>query len=218
MYLIERISVKLGHNIADCINADKNKEEVITYGAFIMFQTLFSILLVLILGYTFNVFAEALIISFSGSILRKYSGGVHSVSPNRCAVIGAVISVSLGITSVFISKNISLTMIAFLILIGLIYSYCYICKYAPADSPQKPITNILKKNHLKNASIMTATIMYIIVGILILFYKYSHNIVLLRYALCITFGVVWQTFSLTDFGHNVLHRIDSLFIKTQKEE
>lgn len=218
MYLIERISVKIGHNVADSLNADKNKEEVITYGAVIMFQTLFSILLVLILGYTFNVFTEALTISFSGSILRKYSGGVHSASPNRCAVIGAVISVSLGITAVFISKNISLTMITFLILIGLIYTYCYIWKYAPADSQQKPITNTLKKKHLKKASIMIATIMYIIVCILILIYKYSHNIILLIYAVCITFGVVWQTFSLTYFGHNVLHRIDSIFIKTQKEE
>lgn len=210
MYLIEKIPTKIGHSIAVNLNLDKNNEEVITYGAIIMFQTLFSISLVLIFGFIFNVFIEALLLSLTGSILRKYSGGVHSASPYRCAVIGAAISVGLSITIVLILKYIPFLIVVLLISIALVYSYFYICKYAPVDSPQKPIKNISKKKRLKKISIILITIMYIIIGILL--FMGNKNIIFLHYGCCIAAGVVWQTFSLTNLGHKVLHYIDSIKI------
>lgn len=212
MFLIEKVSSKIGHSIANYLNIDKNQEEVITYGATIMLQTMFSISLVLILGLIFNVFAEALLVSFSGSILRKYSGGVHSSSPNRCAIIGAVISIILSVTVVFAVKYISFTYFVLLIIIGLIYSYFYIYKYAPSASERKPIKNISKMKRLKKYSIILVTSMYALTGCLILLYLKNNNIIFLRYAGCITIGVVWQTFSLTKSAHKVLTKIDSFFI------
>lgn len=217
MFLIEKVSSKIGHNIADYLDIDRSREEIIVYGAVIMLQTLLSILLALILGLIFNVFAEVLLVSFSGSILRKCSGGVHSASPNRCAVIGAVISTILSVAVVFAVKNISFSYFVLLIIIGLIYSYFYIYKYAPSDSEKKPIKNILKRKRLKRYSIILVTVMYTLAGYLIMFYLKNSNIIYLRYAGCITIGIVWQSFSLTKSAHNVLYKIDSFFIKSSKE-
>lgn len=213
MFLIERVSSKIGHNVATYLSMDKDHEEILTYGAIAILHTFFSVILVMIFGFLFHVFLEALIISFTASILRKYSGGVHSASPNRCAIIGTIISVGFGIAVVFISKSISLISMLILFTIGLIYSYYFINKYAPVDSPAKPINNILKRQRLKNCSIIIISIMYAITGLLLLLYIYSGNKTFFSYAGCITIGVVWQTFSLTHLGYKLLHKIDSAFIK-----
>lgn len=218
MFLIERISNKIGHNIASYLNMDKDHEEIISYGALGLLQTSFSILLVIIFGLIFHILIECLIISFSISILRKYSGGVHSSSPNRCAIIGTFISVSLSIITIFILKIFPTIIAFFLFLIGLLYSYYYIYKYAPVGSSSKPLNNIIKRQYLKRFSILVASILYGIACILFLFYVLSKNSNLLVYSFCILIGIVWQTFTLTYLAHILLTKIDCFFIKLQKEE
>lgn len=213
MFLIEGISTKIGHNLASYLNMDKDHEEILTYGAFSLLHTLLSILLVMVFGLVFHVFFEALIISFTGSILRKYSGGVHSTSPNRCAIIGTTISVSCSIAVVFISKTIPFTYIILLITIGLIYSYYYIYKYAPVDSSSKPIHNILKRQRLKKYSIIILSIMCGTISILVILYKSFGSNIFFIYSSCIAIGIVWQTFTLTHLGHKLLHKIDCIFSK-----
>lgn len=97
---------------------------------------LYNILLVILFGRIFNVVIESLIVSFTISILRKYSGGAHSSSPGICLIVGTFIAVSIGLVSkIGIDFNIN-------ILIGIItfaWAYYIIYKLAPVDSPAKPI-------------------------------------------------------------------------------
>lgn len=218
MFLIERVSTKLGHSISNYLNIKKEEEEVIIYGAIILLQMLYSILLVVLLGLMFNVVAEAIVISFTGCILRKYSGGVHSSSPNICAVIGAVISVVFSKGVSLIVKTVPLHIQVLLIVASLLYSYLYIYKYAPVESSKKPITDLLKRNRLKRYSLILVTILYLIICILLFIYKCYTNLYFIIYADCICIGIVWQTFSLTNIGRKLLHNIDLLFIKQRKDE
>lgn len=218
MFLIERVSAKVGHSMASYLNMDKDHEEILTYGAITFFQTFFSLLLIIIFGFTFHVLLESLVLAFTVGLLRKYSGGVHSASPNRCAIIGAVISVGLVKVIEFLTRAMSFTSMSLLIAASLIYSFSCICKYAPVDSSEKPINNILKRKRLKRYSIITLGIMFIIISFLIIFYKISASKLFLIYADCIVAGTVWQTFTLTYLGYNFLHKIDSYFIKLSKEE
>ena len=54
---------------------DKDKEEILAYGAFVLIQTIISIIMIGIFGIIFNVLIEALIISVTASFLRRFSGG-----------------------------------------------------------------------------------------------------------------------------------------------
>ncbi|SMC24552.1 accessory gene regulator B [Clostridium acidisoli DSM 12555] len=213
MFLLERLSIKIGHTVAIRLNLDNNHEEILTYGAFGLLQTFFSIFLIMTFGFLFHVFFESLVISFSISILRKYSGGVHSCSPNRCALIGTFVCVSFSLFTIFILKTLPLTIIFLLIIISFIYSYYYIHKHAPVDSSAKPINNILKRQKLKQSSLIIVCILYGIISILLLLYINSSNINFLIYAFCISIGTTWQTFTLTYLGHKFIHKIDSISIK-----
>lgn len=218
MYLIEKISNKIGSEIALSLNLDKDNEEIIAYGAFNLLQTLWAILWVVILGIIFKVLVQALIISFTGAILRKYSGGVHASSPNRCAGIGAVVSVgfALIINKVFSIFNIEI--IAFLLIIGFGSSYYIINKLAPVDSPAKPIVKLETKKRLKSQSILTLTSFILIIIVLgFIYFRYEIKFFLSAIE-CIYMGVMWQTLTLTAKGHQLLYKVEDVLNMIYKEE
>lgn len=212
MFLIEKISNKLSYKIASVLNLDKDNQEIIAYGAFSFFQTLWAILFIIIFGLIFDVLIEALILSFTASFLRKYSGGAHASSPNRCALIGAIVFSLLGI---IISKTSPLLTIKLTISTGLlcfIFSYYIVYKLAPVDSPAKPIVKEKTKQRLKKSSILTLHGLIItVLGLLGLYYKLGYKILLIS-AQCISLGSAWQSLTLTSSGHSLMASIDT-FLK-----
>ncbi|ENK1244227.1 accessory gene regulator B family protein [Clostridium botulinum] len=207
----EIISNNIATKIALELNLDDDRKEVIAYGTFAFFQTIFSIFLIFAFGYIFNVQIEALLISFTISILRKFSGGAHATSPNNCAIIGTVICVGFAkIVMLLASLLTKLNII--LVLGGIIFlcSYYIIYKLAPVDSKAKPIMKLKKIKKLKKKSILTLNIYAVIILInFVLYYKAGYekfNI----YSLCIYIGVLWQTFTLTQCGNLVVKKLDNI--------
>ncbi|ACD52150.1 accessory regulator AgrB [Clostridium botulinum] len=207
MLKIEYICEKISNYIAEELNFDDDKKSVINYGIFAFIQMGICIVLVAIFGVLFNVTIEALIVSFTISILRKSSGGMHASSPERCAIIGTVASVGMALIAKSINTNFS-----FVILFGIIvfvWSYYILYKLAPVDSIAKPIKNIEKRKRLRKSSIITLSVYLIIVIINILSYLAINNFLLLTYSLCIYMGLLWQIFSLTKSGHFILGKLNN---------
>lgn len=209
MFNVGDISDKLADKIVKEINGDNEKRDVIAYGIFGMLQIALSIILVIIFGALFNVMFEALIISFSIGILRKYSGGVHASTPNSCTVIGTAICIigALIISNIQCVFNVTLIsgFIVFMI------SYYLVHKLAPVDSANKPIKKIKRRKELKRKSIIILTIYLFIVMILLFIYINLKLEKMLIYSMCIYLGIIWQVFSLTKIGHIVLGKLDFIF-------
>lgn len=210
MYLIEKISNGLAKKISNQLDLDKDKEEIIAYGAFALLQTLWAIFLVVLLGYFCNVLLEALIISVTGSFLRKYSGGVHASSPNRCAVIGAVISVLLAFLGrdMSLAFNIKMTFVIDGILIAI--SYIIIFKLAPVDSAAKRIKSDKKRMKLKKMSLILNSLFLCLLILMNYFYYKYDNIKYLNYSYDIVLGVFWQVITLTPIGFFILGKLDNI--------
>ena len=209
--MIENISKMISSKIASSLKMDKDQEEIIAYGAFNLIQILWCIILVMVFSSVFGVFEEALIITFTISLLRKYSGGTHASSPNRCAVIGTLVSVgvALVVQQVFSGFN-SLTVII-LGIISLMFSYYTVYNLAPVDSPAKPIKKCEKKQRLKKCSINVLNIFLGLIMILAFFYiKYRRNI-LLNIIECIYLAVLWQSFTLTTLSHTLFNKVKLVF-------
>ncbi|ACQ53189.1 accessory gene regulator B family protein [Clostridium botulinum] len=205
----ETISNNIAKKIASELNLDNDKKEVIAYGTFALFQTIFSIFLIIIFGYLFNVQIEALMISFTISILRKPSGGVHATSPNNCAIIGTIICVGFAIIVVFLTSSlINLNILLFLGVIIFVWSYYIIYKLAPVDSKAKPIEKSKKVKKLKKSSIITLSAYSVIILINFVLYYKMMNKKYIIYSLCVYSGIVWQTFTLTQYGHLVVNKLD----------
>lgn len=209
MFNVGNLSDKLAEKIAKEIDCDNEKRDVIAYGIFGMLQIFISILLVIIFGALFNVMIEALIISLSIGILRKYSGGIHASTPNSCMVIGTAICIIGALVVSRVQITFDLTLI-FVIVIFII-SYYLIHKLAPVDSVNKPIKNIKRRKELKRKSIIILTVYLFIVIFLLFTYVNLKLKKELVYCMCIYLGVVWQVFSLTRIGHIVLGYLDFIF-------
>lgn len=209
MVKIEDICGKFSNNIAKELNLDDDKRAVINYGIFAFIQIAICIILVVIFGLIFNVVTEALIVSFSISILRKSSGGVHASSPGRCAIIGTIAGVGMGLIVKYINVSLGLVMIGGSI--AFIWSYYIVFKLAPVDSAAKPIKNIEKRTRLKKNSMMILSVYLIIAITGIVYFYFMRNSRLLVYSLCLYMGMLWQVFSLTRCGHLVIGKLDKLF-------
>lgn len=213
MSLIEKTSNIIGLKLAASLNMDKDSEEIISYGAFSLIQTIVTILWVVIIGKLFGVLYEAIIITFTISTLRKSSGGAHATSPARCAIIGTVISVGMALLIKSILSFFNIYRVVFLGIISFLFSYYTIYKLAPVDSPSKRINKPERRSHLKKLSLITINIFLAAIIIMIFIYTKYDRKFLLSYIQCIYLGIFWQTFTLTFKGHQLLNKIDSLLKK-----
>jgi len=205
--MIEKLSGTIASMIALSLDLDDDNKDVLAYGAYSIIQTLWSISLVIILGLIFGVLFEAFIISFAGALLRKYSGGVHASSPNKCAILGAVMSVGQAKFSIILGFN-SIEKLNFLLcLTSYIVTYYCIYKYSPIDSANKPIVKIETRTRLKNASLKVVHFFLILTTVsYLLFYK-NYNYQLLSLISSVSVGQLSQSLSLTPLGHLAINTL-----------
>lgn len=208
--MIENISKAVAEKVSNELNYDNERKEVIQYGTYALIQTLISIISVLILGLIFNIALEALIFLFTASILRKYSGGAHSESSNVCTLLGIIISICVGFlikSSFFV--NMDFEFIIFAGIVVFVFAYFIIFKYAPVDTPNKPIKTEKKKKRMKKGSLKILTIYLFIVLLNTILYYNSDVVFAKQVILSILFGIAWQCMTLTALGNILLKTIDS---------
>ncbi|AMN36080.1 accessory gene regulator ArgB-like protein [Clostridium perfringens] len=208
--MIENISKLIAEKVSSELNYDNERKEIIQYGTYALIQTLISIISVLILGLVFNIALEALIFLFTASILRKYSGGAHSESSNVCTLLGIIISICIGflIKSSFFTKM-NFELVVFIGIFIFVFAYFIVFKFAPVDTPNKPIKTEKKKRRMKKGSLKILTI-YLLIELLSIILYYNSGWSLAKHVmLSIIFGVAWQCMTLTYIGNILLRTIDS---------
>ena len=218
---MERFSKAVAAKLADELEYDNDKREVMAYGAFALIQMLISVGLVVIFGFMFHVVIEALIISFTASILRKYSGGVHASSPNTCTFLGIVVCVGFALLiKLVLAPWIDIYKFLIFGVVLFTWSFYTVNKLAPVDTPNKPIKSDAKRNRMRKGSFAVMGIYFFLICINLLVYIYFDLDAFFVYSICLTFGVFWQVFTLTRIGHGVIERLDLILhiFNIDKEE
>jgi len=205
---MEKLSYDIAAKLASELGYDNEKREVMAYGAISLIQMFVSISFVIIFGLLFHVAVEALIITFSASILRKYSGGVHASSLGICTFIGTLvcvlfaIAIKLFIPLIYIKTLMISSMIVFM------WAAIMINKLAPVDTQNKPIKNTKRRMRMKKESLIILCIYLLIVLVnYILYISFEWKAVLV-YSTCVVFGAAWQIFTLTKSGHSIVNKVD----------
>ncbi len=204
---MEQAAKRVASKIAYSLNYDNEKEEIITYGLIGVFQIFINILIVIILGLLLKVCIEALIITFSVVLLRKYSGGVHAKSLETCIAISVFYSITFGVLSKYIiSPIINHNIIINVLIIIIVYLLSFIIIYlrAPVDSPNKPIKSEKKIKRMRKNSFIILYL-YLIISIIILFIP-TNKIDIISYGISLLFGILWQIMTLTKFGYYFINK------------
>ncbi|NCB51879.1 MAG: accessory regulator AgrB [Clostridia bacterium] len=204
---MEKMARKLASNISSSLGFDDEKEAVIAYGLIAIIQITITIVLVLLFGLLVGAPVEALIICLSVSIFRKYSGGAHAKSAELCtsfSVLYCTLTAAIAkrlLTEVYYSVPMALALIVIFSL-----SFFIVYKYAPVDSPNKPIRSAEKKNKMRKGSfIILSTYLIISVLFFILSNKYE---IFKSYGISMLFGISWQIFTLTSYGAKFIEKMN----------
>jgi len=171
-------------------------------------QITVTILFVWLAGLALGAVWEALTVCFSVSLYRKYSGGAHADEANFCTIVTVVYCSFAAV----ISRRLAIIYqpIPMLIAILLVYLFVYLAtyRYAPVDSPNKPITGKPRIRKMRKASFLTVSV-YLLLQLLLFFYKIpAHAYQSLGISLLL--GVSWQAFTLTPLGAILLHKLNDL--------
>ncbi|MFA6948120.1 MAG: accessory gene regulator B family protein [Eubacteriales bacterium] len=205
---MEKLARKLAEKIGANTGADAEKIAVMAYGLSAFFQMVIIFTVITAVGLVFGVWYEALITFFAVGIMRSAIGGAHSSTYIGCLTI-STISILL---FAFAAHNIADYHSRFIILAisAVIYaaSFILIYKYAPADSPNKPITRPEKIKRLRRRAFVTLAVYILITVIFALlpeaFYGGHGSSCALAFAL----SAIWQAFAVTPAGKVFIGVID----------
>ncbi|MGE5557857.1 MAG: accessory gene regulator ArgB-like protein [Bacillota bacterium] len=137
---------------------DSYRIALIRYVLESMLSMILSITFIVILAYICGVLATAILLSASGAFIKAFTGGLHSSTPLRCAILGAIFAVVLS----FLAKAFPLTnMPVYVIILILIWWNIIVWLKAPVESQKKPLTKAQKRT----LAILSKVIMTIITAI-----------------------------------------------------
>mgnify|MGYP000846263222 FL=1 len=201
MRFVQKWSYACAKQLAAGLNENHQKRAVYYYGFFIIIGALVKGVIMFSTAAIFGVLIPTIVIMLTFASLRMFAGGYHMNTYGRCLFA----SMALFIISALISKHTyelwSNNIIISLIFIIFVAGFLILLKYAPKDTPNKPITEPEKIKMYKSLSLIYLVI-WLIISIILLFFN------LKMFVLCLCFAVMLELFSITPIGCKVFGLID----------
>lgn len=141
--------------LARQMNYPEEKKEILAYGLENLIFTSLSLLAIILVGWALQVEKETLAAIFAGALLRKYSGGSHRATAVGCLVFGAVTYPPAAWLAHFVFNSYGSLGWMTSVLLSLVL-LAVINRYAPVDSPGKPIVSPEFKKRLHHTSLLVA--------------------------------------------------------------
>ena len=210
--LIENVSNNIAFNL--CQSKDKSSEEfaVLKYGVFIFVHISVATIFTIIFGILTRTLFQIVTISLLGGLMKRYSGGVHCSSPNRCVVTGIIISYIFALIGKNI-VNIDLKIGYMFGMVALIHSFIILYKKCPVPSENKPLKKEETRKKLRKNAFLIYSICVILFILNILLNLQSLYITSNSLVLCIILGLYMQTLSLTSIGSKFILFLDKVLLK-----
>jgi accessory gene regulator B len=180
------------------------QEEIALYGLRMIVYTATGLFSILFVGWLIGCFATTLTVAMTAAFLRLFSGGAHAKSPLTCTLLGMIMAPAFGKIAATSVPFFASSILALIIVAGLLPSLVLIWRLAPVDSPAKPITSPAERRKFRLLSLLAA--LSITAGQLFLLLKGEAAAIVLAASL----GLWWQTFTLTGAGHRFATLLDNL--------
>ncbi len=211
MGIIGKISLNLSTKLGNRLNKDYEEIEVLNYGLFMIIHTIAGMILTVLVGIITGLTMEIVIITITGALFKRYTGGAHASTPERCLIIGIILSLFLSILTKFMVSIMNINTIGILSTIILVYSYYTLYKRCPVPSKNKPLKKESIRKKLRKKAINLIKI-YISMIVILYFSSIIFNIDIFKTIIvsCLL-GILFQTISLTEIGLNFIKVLDNSF-------
>lgn len=210
--LTDDLSSKLAFYL--CTSKDKSSEEfaVLKYGVFVFLQGSIAMIFTILFGVLTNTLFEMVVISLVGALMKRNSGGVHCSSPNRCILVGIIVSyifTLIGRTIIDLKPVWTYILLAIL----LINSFIILYKKCPVPCENKPLKKEETRKKLRKNAFTIYSICVILFILNIFLNLVSFMDVLKPLILYMILGLYMQTLSLTNAGSKFILFLDKVLLK-----
>lgn len=193
------------------LNLNDDRKEVVIFGLHTFFSTVTGFAAIIVVGYFIGALRLSLTAAVTTSIFRAVSGGAHCERLRNCTILRAIVSPGIAVTSRWVSPLLPDFALFLIIAAAWLLSIGSAIKYAPADTPKRPIARPEERLKFRRLSFTFLFIWIIAIMIVTTMKIYSHD-----FALASTLGLLWQAHSITPKGYRLVERFDNLLKLKQK--
>lgn len=191
---IDMASYKLAHSLTVELNHTHEKKRVYYYGFQVIIGGLVKGILLVLLTLLLGIFHSTFSVLFFFAVLRIFAGGYHMDNYTRCMITSFGIFIILGFMVEYTYIYWSPAMLMVLSILAFTAALITAIKWAPADTPYKPITNPKKIKNLKILSIIVV-FLWLAADIVLMIYKLNF------YILSGCSGVLMAAFIISPAGY-----------------
>ncbi|MCX7922445.1 MAG: accessory gene regulator B family protein [Clostridia bacterium] len=200
MRFIHTWSYSCANYLMQQLNETHEKRRVYYYG----FQIVIGALVKGVLLVTASLILQTLIPTLVGvvifAILRSSAGGYHMDTYGKCIFTSLGLFLILGALTQYTYKFWDISYVITLIMLSVLIGVLISLKWAPADTPNKPITKIEEIRKFRKLSIATV-ILWGIAAMVLIYFKYN------MYAIAGCLGLLLELFTITPAGNSFFDKI-----------
>ena len=203
--MLATVSRNVADYLARELNLGDESREIIQYAVKLVISSVAGLVAIGLVGLLLNVLKPTLAAALVAATIRSFSGGAHLSRPGLCVAAGAVVFPLLGLLAKFAAPLMEPPHLGDSAAVGIILSIYCLFRWAPADSPGKPIQTIVHRKKLKRLSLVFAVLVSL-VSTLAWYGKYIDSTAFLAAVL----GLLWQSLTLSPTGYLVAKGFDNL--------
>ena len=209
MGFIEKISLNLSENLGDKLNKNKEEKEVLNYGIFVVIHTLMGLIATVLIGIITGMIIEIIIIFITSSWFKRYTGGVHATTPEKCLLISSILSLILSLFCKYKIFNININNIFIIGFFSIMTFYIIINKKCPVSSKNKPLKRENTRRKLRKKAFNLLNRYFILLIILYIIYNFICIDIIKTIIISCILGIILQMIVLTEIGENFIIILDS---------
>lgn len=211
MRFIEALSYSGANYLMKQKGEKHEQRRVYYYGLQVIIGAIVKFTLLFALAFVTDTLLPAFIMTIVFASLRAIAGGYHMDTFGKCLAVSISMFIAFSVIARYTYQYWNKYQILTFAIITIVISLYCICKWAPSDNPNRPITEPNEIKKFKNFSIIYLGFWTIISFILI--YKKLYMIFL-----SIAFGLILEIFSITPAGHTFFSFVKNSLKKKSKNK
>ena len=187
------------------------QEQVALFGLQTIIYTPVTLFFMLLVAWSLGCLLATIWATSSAFALRHYSHGANNNPPLTCMIKGILVYTALGKIALFAAPYLTRPVMLLMTGAGFLLTLPVVWRYAPADSPAKPVTDPQDRRWLRLAAIIV-TCVIVAAQIILIF-----TLPAFTASLAVGLGLWWQAFTLTASGHRFVTLFDNLSFRKEGE-
>lgn len=212
MDMLRNAAVCVARYLSEEVGLDSKETETVRFSLEYLLGFLVNIGGVITIALGLGVVPYVLAAMLTSIPLRLVSGGAHCSTYLRCFMLGTVVMISIGKIAAMIGMLIPQALLLALTVFSVAAGVYAIYKWAPGDTPVKPIISPTKRETYKKISFIFIVVWTVAVSLGLIF-SGRNAFLIASLILASIGGFWWQIFSITPVGYRFIAAMERLLDK-----